>query len=220
MDSVLTVLLKVKARMTDVRFFSDGVSTQGQHANNERTAMYDSLLTLSTMLLAKARSHELQTPTAGLDGEEGQTLQLESLVIPDASEDDGRRRKRTRQRVNSTPDPVQMPVASFKTGCTPTNRSKADNKEMFKNCCESCLGLYYGQVVPDPDIMSMVAKDKRIRRKCFYCDSRTDWFCFWCRRWLCNSRPNRTGIKASKYFTVDTPVLDKQGRLQPAPEDS
>ena len=62
MDSVLTVLLKVKARMTDVRFFSDGVSAQGQHANNERTAMYDSLLTLSTMLLAKSRSYELQTP--------------------------------------------------------------------------------------------------------------------------------------------------------------
>ena len=71
MDSVLTVLLKVKARMTDMRFFSDGVSAQGQHANNERTAMYDSLLTLSTMLLAKARSHEFQIPTAGLGGEEG-----------------------------------------------------------------------------------------------------------------------------------------------------
>ena len=42
-----------------------------RHANNKRTAMYDSLLTLSTMLLAKARSHELQTPIAGLDGEEG-----------------------------------------------------------------------------------------------------------------------------------------------------
>ena len=83
--------------------------------------MYDSLLTLSTMLLAKARSHELQTPTAGLvDGEEGQTLQLKSLVIPDASEDNGQRSK-TRQRVNTTPAPVQMPVASFKTGCTPTD---------------------------------------------------------------------------------------------------
>ena len=67
--------------------------------------MYDSLLTLSTKLLAKDRSHALQTPTAGLDGEEGQTLQLESLVIPDASEDDGRRKK-TRQRVNTTPAPV------------------------------------------------------------------------------------------------------------------
>ena len=116
MDSVLTVLLKVKARMTDVRFFSDGVSAQDQHANNKRTAIYDSLLILSTMLLAKARSYELQTPT---------------------------------------------------------------------------------EVVPDPDIMSM-AKDKQIRRKCFYCDSRTDWFCFWCRRWLCNSRPNKMGRKAPK----------------------
>ena len=28
------------------------------------------------------------------------------------------------------------------------------------------------------------------------------------------------GRKAPKYFTVNTPVLDKQGRLQPAPEDS
>ena len=95
-----------------------------------------------------------------------------SHVVPDVSEDNGRRRK-TRQRVNTTPAPVQMPVASFKTGCTPTDRSKADNNEMFKKRCESCLGLYYGQVVPDPDIMS-TAKDNRIRRKCFYCDSRID----------------------------------------------
>ena len=90
---------------------------------------------------------------------------------------------------------------------------------MFKKRCESYLGLYYGQVVSDPDIMS-TAKDKRIRRKYFYCERRTDWFCFWCRRWLCNSMPNKTGRKAPKYFTVNTPVLDKQGRLQPAPKDS
>lgn len=86
-----------------------------RHANNERAAMYDSLSTLSTMLLAKSRSAALQTPTAGLDSEEGQTIQLESLVIPNADQDDSRRRK-TRKSVNTTPDPVQMPFASFKTG--------------------------------------------------------------------------------------------------------
>ena len=80
--------------------------------------MYDSLSTLSNMLLAKSRSAALETPTAGLDGKEGQTMQLESLVIPTSNEDDGRRRK-TRKSVNTTPDLVQMPFASFKTGCTP-----------------------------------------------------------------------------------------------------
>ena len=64
-----------------------------RNANTKRAAMYDSLSTLSKMLLAKSRSAALQTPTAGLDGEEGQTIQRESLVIPTANEDDGRRRK-------------------------------------------------------------------------------------------------------------------------------
>ena len=187
-----------------------------RNANTKRAAMYDSLSTLSKMLLAKSRSAALQTPTAGLDGEEGQTIQLESLVIPTANEDDGRRRK-TRKSVNATPDPVQMPFASFKTGCTPADRSKADDNEMFQKRCESCLGMIYGQVVPDPDIRS-TAKDNRIRRKCYYCDSRTDWFCFWCRRWLCNTRPKKDK-KQPKYFVVNTPVL-KQGQLQPPPEDS
>ena len=91
-----------------------------RNANTKRAAMYDSLSTLSTMLLAKSRSAALETPTAGLDGEEGQTIQLESIVIPSANEDDGRRRK-TRKSVNATPDPVQMPFASFKTGCTPAD---------------------------------------------------------------------------------------------------
>ena len=141
-------------------------------ANIKRSVMYDSLSTLSNMLLAKSRSAALETPTAGLDGEEGQTMQLESLVIPTANEDDGRRRK-TRKSVNATPDPVQMPFASFKTGCTPADRSKADDNEMFQKRCESCLGMFYGQVVPDPDIRSK-AKDNRIRRKCYYCNSRTE----------------------------------------------
>ena len=58
--------------------------------------------------------------TAGLDSEEGLTIQLESLVIPNADQDDSQRRK-TRKSVNTTPDPVQMPFASFKTGCTPAD---------------------------------------------------------------------------------------------------
>ena len=40
-----------------------------RNANNKRSAMYDSLLTLSTMLLAQSRSAALQTPMTGLDGE-------------------------------------------------------------------------------------------------------------------------------------------------------
>ena len=70
---------------------------------------------------------------------------------------------------------------------------------MFKKHCESCLGLYYSQVVSDPDIR-ITTKDNQIRRKCFYCDSRIDWLCFWCRRWLYNLRPSKKGIKAPKFY--------------------
>ena len=38
------------------------------------------------MLLAQSRSAVLQTPIMGLEGEEGQTIQLESLAIPNADQ--------------------------------------------------------------------------------------------------------------------------------------
>jgi len=189
-----------------------------RHANNERAAMHDMLQAASTMLKSQASAAALETPTAGLDGVAGQTIQLESLAIPETSEDNGRRRK-TRKSMNATPDPVQMPIIGFKTGRTPAHRNKADVDKFFQERCDNCLGMFYGQVVPDPDIRS-TTKDNRIRRKCYFCDSRTDMFCFKCRRWLCFSRPLKKDKKQPKYFTVNTPVLDRLGKLQPTQEDS
>ena len=62
--------------------------------------------------------------------------------------------------------------------------------EMFQKLYESCLGIFYGQVVPDPDIRS-IAKDSRIRRMCYYCNSRTNCYCFWCKCWLYKIRPKK-----------------------------
>ena len=59
------------------------------HRGNQWCGAKEDLTFYPTLLLAKSRSAALQTPTAGLDGEEGQTIQLESLVIPTANEDDG-----------------------------------------------------------------------------------------------------------------------------------
>merc|ERR1719491_659998 len=121
--------------------------------------------------------------------------------------------------MNATPDPVQMPIIGFKTGRTPAHRNKADVDKFFQERCDNCLGMFYGQVVPDPDIRS-TTKDNRIRRKCFFCNGRTDMFCFKCRRWLCFSRPLKKDKKQPKYFTVNTPVPDRLGKLQPTQEDS
>ena len=76
---------------------------------------------------------------AGLDGKEGQTIQVGSLFVPNANEDDGRHRK-TRNPVNATPDPAQMPIATFKAGCTPADRSKADKNEISRSIVKVVLG--------------------------------------------------------------------------------
>ena len=149
-----------------------------RNANNKRAAMHDTLQAASTMLKSQASAAALETPTAGLDGVAGQTIQLESLAIPETIEDDGRRRK-TRKSMNATPDPVQMPIIGFKTGRTPARQTKADKDEIFQERCDNCLGMFYGQVVPDPEIRS-TTKDNRIRRRCYFCDGRTDMFCFKC----------------------------------------
>jgi len=51
--------------------------------------MHDMLQAASTMLKSQASAAALETPTAGLDGVAGQTIQLESLAIPETIEDDG-----------------------------------------------------------------------------------------------------------------------------------
>eukprot|EP00956_Cyclotella_meneghiniana_P005750 scaffold7454_cov77-Cyclotella_meneghiniana.AAC.14 len=69
--------------------------------------------------------------------------------------------------------------------------------------------------MPDPDVKkagSTSTKDDRIRRLCYMCERRTDYFCFGRRQFLCNVPPKMTE-KQQKYFTVDTPVLDKKGGL-------
>ncbi|EJK51314.1 hypothetical protein THAOC_29524 [Thalassiosira oceanica] len=72
------------------------------HANNERAAMYDSLLHLSDTLLGMARKSQLKTPKVGLNGMGGETVQLNVSTSVTSSE-------MTRQHSNQTPSPVEMP---------------------------------------------------------------------------------------------------------------
>ena len=122
-----------------------------RNANNKRKAINDTLQAVSTMLKSQASAAALETPTAGLDGVAGQTIQLQSLTIPETSEDNGRRRK-TRKSMNATPDPVQMPIVGIKTGRTPVRQTKANKDEIFQERYDNCLGMFYGQVVPDPKL--------------------------------------------------------------------
>ncbi len=153
-------------------------------------------------------------------------IEMEELlaVSPDPSEEVQPRRKTRRKAVSSTPNPIQMDVAGFKTGKTPVEFSNQGDAA-FKLRCECCIGVYYGKRVPDPDLRSQM-KDFRIRRKCRVCGTNTDYFCFGCRRFLCFSNPkeakddndrlhNKSALeKQPKYFSVKTPVLDSRGELQ------
>ena len=108
--------------------------------------------------------------------------------------------------------------------------------------------MYYGRKAPDSDVTSVVtdannkpmstrkatrssqgkdtttkSNDMRVRRSCFVCQTRTDWYCTGCKRYLCNTPPktddpdnkkkgNNTK-KYPKYYVVDTPVLDDNGNM-------
>ncbi|EJK53166.1 hypothetical protein THAOC_27454 [Thalassiosira oceanica] len=112
---------------------------QASHANNERAAMYDSLLHLSDTLLGVARKSQLETLKVGLDGMGGEIVQLNvSTSVPEQQTSS----RTTRQRSN-------MPSLGVKTGHTPVNRSKTD--EQFEERRRGCLGKFlYCQLIPDP----------------------------------------------------------------------
>jgi len=175
--------------------------------------MYDSLLHLSDTLLGMARKSQLETPKVGLDGMDGETVQLNvSTSVPEQQTSS----RTTRQRSNQTPSPVEMPSLGVKTGHTPVDQSKTDKQ--FEERCRGCLGFLYCQLIPDPAVKRKgKGSDKRIRRMCYWCDSRTDYFCFGCRRYLCFGRPNykkgeKKDTKQPRYLTVSTP--DLRGRIQ------
>ena len=68
---------------SDLTFYQS-LAFYARHANNERTAMYDSLLRLSDTLLGMARRSQLETPKVGLDGMGGETVQLDvSVSVPE-----------------------------------------------------------------------------------------------------------------------------------------
>lgn len=107
-----------------------------------------------------------------------------------------------------------MLAAAAKTGKTPKYRTGSN--EEFEERCRTCIGVYYGKRLPDPtDVKKAAAKDQRLRRICYECETKTDYFCFGCRRWLCFSNPktkaNGSLPKQPNYFIVDTPVLGSGG---------
>ena len=119
-----------------------------------------------------------------------------------------------------------MEVAGFKTGKTPGERNN-EGSAAYKLRCDCCIGVYYGKMVPDPDVKKAKKSnakkpDDRLRRVCKLCGKKTDYFCFGCRRFLCFSAPkpgdedkeDNPLPKQPKYFAVNTPVLDTNGELQ------
>ena len=185
--------------------------------------MYDSLSHLSDTLLSMARRSQLETPKAGLDGMDGDTLQLNVPDVPVSDPEQQTSSTMTRRRSNQTPAPVEMPSLGVKTGRTPVNRSKTD--EQFEERCQGCQGALYCQLVPDPAVKRKgQGADRRVRRMCYWCDSRTDYFCFGCRRYLCFARPkyksgDKKDTKQPKYLTVSTPDLRKSSSVSDTIKD-
>ena len=201
----------------DLKFYPS--LSHARNANNNRATFADSLLKLSRMFLSQASRARAESSSRGIDGVGAETLDLDSILgVGDVEESsDTSRRRSSRRAVSSTPNPIKMEVAGFKTNKTPVERHGQNHDQSFQDRCGLCIGVYLGQLAPDPDDKTI--KEDRIRRKCFICDTRTDYFCFGCRRMLCFKPANKDGktIKGKKqprFFTVDTPVLDNAGQLQ------
>lgn len=195
---------------SDLSFYP--TAAHARHANNERASFFESLRLLSSMFLSQGRRAAERTSGSGLGSLDQDTINLDEIIGVATPDKDNQPRKSRRRSVASTPGAVKFEVAGFKTGTTPTFRNNMSKNEIFNARCEQCIGVYYGQLVPDPE-SSRTKEGSRLRRKCYMCDRNTEYFCFGCRRFLCFSRPNTKETKQPKYFTVDTPVL-KQGQLQ------
>ena len=135
--------------------------------------------------------------------------------------------KSARKSLTTTPQAHQMEVAGFNTWKTPVERSNKGSYA-FQLRCESCIGIYFGKMVPDPDIKrAKPLKDNRIQRMCHFCGTGTNYFFFGCRWFLCLSPPKKVIEKDGKkdkqhlqlpkqpkYFNVKTPISNRDGDLQ------
>jgi hypothetical protein len=225
-------------------------ATHARNSNSHRTTFKDSLMKASDMLLSQARSAELNISASGLDSEEGNTLHFDALFSVASGSNDTITRKSTRSNPNKTPTPMKFPYTATKTGVTPTHRKKMDADVEYTALCDNCTGMIYGRKAPDSDVTSVVtdankkplsarkstrssqgkdtttkSNDIRVRRNCFVCQARTDWYCTGCKRYLCNSAPKtddpdnnkkkkgKTTKKYPRYYVVDAPVLDDNGNM-------
>ena len=66
------------------------------------------------------------------------------------------------------------------------------------------------------------AGSARMRKKCFICGTRTEYYCPGCRRWLCFAVPkydeSNKSSKDPKLFALKAPILDRNGELEMIPE--
>ena len=122
---------------------------------------------------------------------------------------DAEPRKSRRTAGKTTPAPVRMEIAGAVTGDTPGPNSTADH-ELHQLRCDECIGVYYGKMMPD---LEKKLKDNRVRRGCHYCGTETSYYCWGCHRFLCFTAPKNTAKKEPKYFTVNTPILDREGEV-------
>jgi hypothetical protein len=197
----------------DLNFYYS--AEHARDANNKRSTFAKSLALLCGMLLTQARREQLSEH--GEDALDKLTVHYnEILANPQRDNEldtDAPGRRKTRSRSNSTPGPVELDAPGGKTGITPKHRNKTN--PLFIERCRTCIGLYFGKRVSDPTV-EKTAKDERLKRICYVCGAKTDYFCFGCRRWLCMSPPKSSDPEQPepKYFSTNTPVLDKDGELQ------
>lgn len=194
-----------------------------RHANNERASNFDSYKLLSSKFVTQANEAAAANNESGLDGKDGQSVELPNWLSvsqsgsnnndvddgnSDEDEETNNQRRSTRATANATPQAVQLPPSSFKSGKTPKKRD--DLPQDFVTRCDTCIGFIFGRREYDP---MGKQSDTRMKAQCFICGARPDTYCFGCRRYLC-FKPPTTGAdkkitsKMPKHFVVHTPLLD------------
>lgn len=182
-----------------------------------------------------ARAESAANMGVGVDGIDGVTVNGDELdainafftreadAAAAAADNNGTSR---RSSTRATPNPVDIPFATCRTGKTPTHRG---NKKVASHELRAsrCLGVPYGQKVEFQKPAASGGRSSRsmnqaaqqeidLRRVCSYCGKRTDYYCHGCSRYLCFSAPKEgegARKKHPKYFKSKIPIMDSNGNF-------
>jgi hypothetical protein len=123
-------------------------------------------------------------------------------------EDESAPEERTRRKSSRKATPVMEMTSVADGGLTPGKGSSIDNpSEEFKKRCNDCLGFF-----PSNKYKKGVAD----RRRCHFCQRKgTTFYCYSCRRPLCNEPPlngvDRKGNKYPRFFSIRVPKRGTRG---------